>query len=371
MTLDRRTALKLGGAAAATLAFGPAVARSRPLRILILGGTGFIGPHFVSAFAGGGHRVTLFNRGKRDPNPKAGVEELIGDRNGRVEALKNRDWDVVVDNSGYTPSQVKLTADLLSGHVKLYIFVSSISVYADFSKPGITEDSPVAVLKDPKDENVTGETYGGLKALCEQYVQKVYGRHAAIIRPTYIAGPGDVTDRFTYWPWRVARGGEMLAPGKPSDPFQFIDVRDLADFMRRCVEEHITGVYNACNPPGSVTMGSVLEAARHVTGADTRITWASPQFLIDNEIIGEKAQGNYMPIWESADGDSAGAAQVSSDRAVKQGLEFRPLDVTIRDTLEWQRGRPEQEQKLRAGLAPEKEAELLAMLRQDKVHSNP
>jgi 2'-hydroxyisoflavone reductase len=363
MTLNRRDVLKLTGAASLAALAGRAHARAKALKVLILGGTGFIGPHFVRVLGEAGHTLTLFNRGKRDPEAKPGVEQLLGDRNGQIDALKGRDWDVVIDNSGYTPRQVKATADLLKGHVEQYVFISSVAVYADFKKKGIDEDYPLAKLKDPDTDEVTGESYGGLKVLCEQVVESAYGKHATNIRPSYIAGPGDPTDRFTYWPWRVSKGGEMLAPGAPSDPFQFIDVRDLADFMRVCVEKGVSGAYNLCNPPGSVTMGSLLETSRKVTGADTKIVWASAEFLEKNEIIGEQAKGNYMPIWQSAESEDAGIVLCESKRAQKKGLKFRKLETTIKDTLEWQKGRPEDKQKLRAGLSSDQESELLAKLR--------
>ena len=363
MTLKRRDVLKIVGASAIAALAGRAHAKARALKVLILGGTGFIGPHFVRVLGDAGHTLTLFNRGKRDREAKPGVEQLLGDRNGQIDALKGRDWDVVIDNSGYTPKQVKATADLLKGHVKQYIFISSVAVYADFKRKGIDEDYPLAKLKGDNTDEVTGESYGPLKVLCEQVVEAAYGKQATNIRPSYIAGPGDPTDRFTYWPWRVSRGGEMLVPGAPSDPFQFIDVRDLADFMRVCVEKGVSGAYNLCNPAGSVTMGSLLETSRKVTGADTKFVWASAEFLEKNEIIGEKAQGNYMPIWQSAESEDAGIVLCESKRAEKKGLKFRSLETTIKDTLEWQKGRPEDRQKLRAGLTAEQEADLLAKLR--------
>jgi 2'-hydroxyisoflavone reductase len=363
MQIKRRDALKLiSGATAAALAV-PAYAKAKALRVLILGGTGFIGPHFVDVLTAGGHKISLFNRGKRDPSVREGVEQLLGDRNGQVDSLKGRDWDVVIDNSGYKPSQVKLTTDLLKDHVKHYIFISSISVYADFAKAGIDEDYKLAVLKNPTDETVTGESYGGLKVLCEKIVEESYGNRSTIIRPTYIAGPGDHTDRFTYWPWRVSKGGEMLAPGTPNDPFQYIDVRDLADFVRICVEKNVPGKYNLCGPQGAVTMGSLLDESKNVTKANTTFLWASPEFLTAQELIGENAKSNFIPIWEPPVGEQAGLLLVSPARARKKGLKFRSLETTIRDTLEWQKKRPEDKQVLKAGLTMEKEAELLAKLR--------
>jgi len=251
--------------------------------------------------------------------------------------------------------------------VKHYLFISSVAVYGDFKSRSIDESAKLAELPAGEDPDVyKGENYGALKVLAEKVVEKTYGKNATIIRPSYIAGPGDVTDRFTYWPFRVSKGGEMLAPGKPGDPFQFIDVRDLADFVRVCVEKRVSGQYNLCSRPGSVTIGSLLEESKKVTGADTKFTWASAEFLEANEIIGEKATGNFMPIWQSAESDDAGILFCASARAEKKGMKFRSLETTIRETLAWQKGRPEEKQKLRAGLTLEREAELLAKLSQGK-----
>lgn len=363
MQFNRRDLLKLGSGATLAAIAGPVFAKAKSQKVLILGGTGFIGPHFVDALTAGGHTISLFNRGKRDPEVKPGIEQLLGDRNGQIDALKGRDWDVVIDNSGYTPSQVKATGELLKDHVKRYIFISSIAVYADFAKAGVDEDYKLAVLKDPTSEVVNGETYGALKAVCETVVETTYGNRGTIIRPTYIAGPGDHTDRFTYWPWRVSKGGEMLAPGTPNDPFQYIDVRDLADFIRTCVEKTVVGTYNLCGPQGAVTMGSLLEESKRVTRANTTFVWASPEFLTAQEIIGEKAKGNLLPIWQPPVGEEAGLLLVSPARARKKGLKYRSLETTIRDTLEWQKTRPADKQVLKAGLTMEKEAELLVKLK--------
>ncbi len=229
--------------AAASLAMSTHVARgataaSRPgaLRILMLGGTGFIGPHFVREALSRGHALTLFNRGKRQPEPTPGVKTLYGDRDGKLEALESGEWDAVIDNSGYVPRHVRLSTQLLRERVKHYLFISTISVYADLSVPGVTEDAPLEKLADESVEKVDGTTYGGLKVLCERVVQEDFAGRNTIVRPTYIVGPGDHTDRFTYWPWRTSQGGEMLAPGTPADPIQYIDVGDLARFVVDCVE---------------------------------------------------------------------------------------------------------------------------------------
>jgi 2'-hydroxyisoflavone reductase len=362
--MNRREATALAGATMLSALSGrTARAAAAPLRVLILGGTGFIGPHFVAALTAGGHQVTVFNRGRDPDKVPAGVAQLIGDRNGQVDALKGHDWDAVIDNSGYTVHQVRLTADLLKGHIKRYIFISSISAYADLAVPGIDENYKLAKLADPTTEDIGNGNYGGLKALCEQLVERAYQADATIIRPTYIAGPGDTTDRFTYWPVRVARGGEMLAPGTPSDPIQFIDVRDLADFVRRCVEKHLPGRFNICDAPRAVTMGSLLETSRRITGAATKFIWASVPFLTAHKVIGDDAApGNPLPIWNAPVGEDAAAALVSPARALAHGLHFRSLEQTIRDTLQWQKQRPAAQQTLRAGLSAQRESELLNLL---------
>lgn len=363
--MNRRELMKLGTAAAAGLLLQESVsaqnAAAKPLKVLIFGGTGFIGPHFVRELRAGGHKLTLLNRGKRAPGLFPDVETLIGDRNvaGYIDVLKGREWDVVVDDSGYFPRQVQASADALKDRVQHYIYISSISAYAEPIPPGIDEDYKLASLDDPDAKEITEKNYGGLKAACEQVVEKTFGARQAVIRPTYIVGPGDHTDRFTYWPWRVARGGTMLVPGTPEDPMQFIDVRDLADFTRRCVEQRIAGRYNLCNPPGAVTMGDVLEAAKRVTKANTTFRWAPLKFLEDNKLL----ESGELTTWSPPSGDTAGFSLVSSARAVAKGLRFRSVETTVRDLLAWHEQRPaEQKQKLRAGLTPEREADLLKKL---------
>jgi len=358
--MNRRDAIKLGAATAGVLMAGISAAQAKSLRVLIFGGTGFIGPHCVETLRAHGHKLTLFNRGKRNPKLFPDVETLIGDRNGQVDAIKGRDWDVVIDDSGYTPKQVKLTTDLLKSRVQHYIFVSSISAYADLTPPGIDEDYHLATLKDPTVEEISDGTYGGLKALCEKTVEQAFGKNCAVVRPTYIVGPGDSSDRFTYWPVRVAKGGEMLAPGSARDTIQFIDVRDLADFMRLCVEQRFNGSYNASNPPGAVTMGDLLEMSKRVSGANTKFVWAPTEFLDKNKAL----ESGEVPIWSPPVGEFAGATLISSARAVEKGLRFRTLETTVRDTLAWHAKRPAAEQqKLRAGFSPEREAQLLKLLK--------
>jgi 2'-hydroxyisoflavone reductase len=360
--MKRREAIKLlAGTAAACSGLGESAwAQGRPMKVLILGGTGFIGPHFVDVLRARGHKLTLFNRGRRNPKMFPDLETLIGDRNGPVDSLKGRDWDVVIDDSAYIAKHAQLTTELLKGHVGHYIFTSSISAYADLAAPGIDEDAKVAQLTDPTVDKVTDQTYGGLKAVCEKIVTDAFGEHSTVIRPSYIVGPGDPTDRFTYWPVRVARGGDMFVPGSPSDPIQFVDVRDLADFTRGCVEQPFAGTYNLCNPPGAVTMGDLLQSAKKVSGANTKFIWASVEFVEAQKLL----ESGELPIWLPPGGEYAGMGLVSSARAVAKGLRFRPVDTTVRDTLAWHAKRPkEQQEKLRAGLAPQRESELLKQLR--------
>jgi len=363
--MNRRDAIKSATALAlGSMASTSVWSQSSKLRVLILGGTGFIGPHFVEVLRAQGHTITLFNRGRRNPGLFKDIETLIGDRDGKLDALRGRDWDVVIDDSGFVPRIVRQSVELLHDHVQHYIYISSISAYADLSKPNLDEDQPLAVLGDPTVEQMSDAAYGGLKALCEQVVQKAYGKRSAAIRPSYIVGPGDTSDRFTYWPVRVSRGGEMLAPGTASDPIQFIDVRDLADFMRLCVERRIGGSYNLCNAPHSVTMGSLLDTSKKISHADTHFVWADATFLEQQHLT----DSGELPIWSPPTGATAGAALISPARAVAQGLRFRSLETTITDTLAWQRQRPAAHnmnggQKLRAGLSPERETELLALLK--------
>jgi 2'-hydroxyisoflavone reductase len=359
--MNRREILQLLAAATTVPIFGQwAHAAATPLRVLMLGGTGFIGPHTIAALRLAGHQITLFNNDKESAKKFPQMESLFGDRDGKIEALSGRDWDVVIDNSGYVTRHVKLTADALKDRVGHYIFISSISAYRDLTPPGIDEDYPLATLADPTVEKVTNDTYGGLKAACENVVREVYGSRYTVIRPTYIVGPGDPTDRFTYWPARAAQGGEMLAPGTSHDPVQFIDVRDLADFIAACAQHRHAGNYNVCNAPLSVRMGQLLDSSRKISRARTKVVWVDEKFIEE-----QKFEGNEIPIWSPTEGEYAGAALVDPARAVAKGLKFRPLNVTVRDTLAWNATRPaERREKLRAGLSMDQERALLQKWRQ-------
>ena len=325
-----------------------------PVKILILGGTVFLGRHLVDAALARGHEVTLFNRGQHNPDLYPQVEKLRGDRNGNLDTLKGRRWDTVIDTSGYVPRIVRESAELLSGATNHYTFISTISVFADFSTPGLNEESPTGKLKDESVEEVSGETYGPLKALCEQAAAQAMPGRVLTIRPGLIVGPYDPTDRFTYWPHRVARGGEVLAPGNPQKQVQFIDARDLAEWNIRMIEAGKTGIYNATGPDHGLTMGKTLDECKAVSGSDANFTWVPEQFLLDRGV----QPWMELPLWLPEDGDHAGMNSVDCSKAFAAGLTFRPLAGTIRDTLAWDATRPA-DHEWRAGMKPEREAELL------------
>ena len=326
----------------------------RHLKILILGGTVFLGRHIVEAALERGHEVTIFNRGRHNPDLFPQVEHLQGDRDGDLVALRGRSWDAVIDTSGYVPRVVRASAELLEPAVKEYVFISTISVYADTSRPGTNEETPVGRLDDETVEEVTGETYGPLKALCEQVVEEVYPGRALIIRPGLIVGPDDPTDRFTYWPRRVAAGGTVLAPGRPETPVQFIDVRDLAGWTIRMVEEHRTGVYNATGPDRELSLGEVLETSKAVTESDAEIVWVPEAFLLERDV----APWSELPLWLPDTEEYRGFHRNDVGRALGAGLTFRPLADTIRDTLNWDADQPA-DRELQAGMEAEREAALL------------
>ena len=330
------------------------------MRILIIGGTVFLGRHLVESALARSHEVTIFHRGKSNPGLFPQVETILGDREQDVNKLgeAGRIWDAVIDTSGYFPRIVRLSAQTLKPNVSRYVFISSVSVYQDFSKVGIAESAPVAKIQDETVEEITGETYGALKALCEETVRDIYGLdRSLIIRPGLIVGPHDPTDRFTYWPIRVARGGDVLVPDQPEAPVQIIDVRDLADWIIRLIEQHRSGTYNATGPDYKLTLGKLLEVSKQVSGSNARFRWASVDFLNQNEI----APWSDLPVWVPDDEESAGFSRVDVSKAIQAGLTFRPLEETVRDTLEWAQSRPP-DHKCGAGLPTEREAEVLATL---------
>jgi len=325
------------------------------VNILILGGTVFLGRHLVEAARARGHEVTLFNRGQHHPDLFPDVEKLRGDRDGNLDALRGRRWDAVVDTCGYVPRVVRASAELLADAVSYYTFVSSLSVYAATRQPGTDESAPVGRLQDETVEEITGETYGPLKALCEQAAERVMPGRVLNVRPGLVVGPHDPTDRFTYWPARVARGGDVLAPGRPDRQIQFIDVRDLAEWMIHAVEQNHTGVYNADGPDYHLSMGTLLETSKIASDSHAHFVWVEDQFLIDSAV----QPWSEVPLWiPESDPDAAGFFAFDCRKAIAAGLTFRPLEETIRVTLEWETTRSTTHE-WRAGLRPEREKELL------------
>lgn len=351
----RRDLLK---AAAALTAAGPlgAAVPAGQRTLLILGGTGFIGPHLTRDAQRLGWKVTHFNRGKHGAGDLEGVETLIGDRKGQLDALRHHRWDALVDDTGYIPKYCRMSAQLLAPEVRYALFISSISVYDSFAKRN-DEHGALGKLKDPEAEQVTETSYGPMKVLCEQYTQQAFGKRASIVRPGYIVGPLDPTDRFTYWPVRYARGGEMLVPGTPEDPIQVIDVRDLSAWMMQLVLARTPGVFNAVSAPRQFTMGQLMEACRGAAPeAKTEVTWVPETFLAQQW----KPEELDLPPWAPLSGDSAGASLTATARAERAGLHCRPLAETVRDTLQWYRSLPaERQSKLRAGLDAQREDDTL------------
>jgi 2'-hydroxyisoflavone reductase len=334
------------------------------MRLLILGGTVFLGRHIVEAALQRGHTVTLFNRGQHNAELFPQVERLRGDRRaeGGLDVLKGRAWDVVIDTCGYIPREVRASAGLLAGAVERYLFISTESVYADFRTAGIDESYPTGTLADESVEDVTGETYGPLKVLCERAAEAALPGRTLILRPGLIVGPHDPTDRFTYWPARVARGGEMLAPARPDYPIQFIDVRDLAGWTVTLAEQRATGTFNADGLPNAVTLGALLETSRAQSSSNAPVQWVAESFLLEHKV----APWSELPLWiPEGDGDAVGFATISVHKARDAGLVQRPLAETVRDTLAWLATRPADHQ-WRAGLTPEREAELLQRWREQR-----
>jgi 2'-hydroxyisoflavone reductase len=369
LSFSRRDLLRLSALAASAVAL-PARADTgpvKPIRLLILGGTGFIGPHQVRYALARGHHVTVFNRGRQKEAWPGPVEELLGDRNGDLKALEDREWDVCIDNPTSLPVWVRDAARVLKGHIGQYVFVSTISVYAANDKPA-DETAPLVAYNgdDPMAETIKSlganqRLYGPLKALSEKEAQTQYGEAiTTIVRPSLIAGPGDETDRFTYWPVRLARGGEILAPGDGSDPVQFIDARDLAEWTIRLAEQRTTGVFNATGPASPITMRQMLAGIAQGIEVDPKLVWAPGDVLKANNV----SAWSDMPVWMPGQGRTFGFHRRDLSRAVAEGLTYRPLPLTAADTLAWFRTLPSERQgKLRAGLTSEREAELLAKLR--------
>lgn len=387
MSTSRRNFLKWSAAAGGALSFGalpdlalgavpgaaprtvaPPVERAAtPLDMLIIGGTGFTGPEQVNYALARGHRVTLFNRNKTRPDFfKGRVTELIGDLNSDTSALAGHDFDVVIDNPTTSPVWVRNVAKYMAGHTKHYIFISTESVYVDNSRPWADETdalTPMPAGLDPFGVPIAEarKYYGALKTFCEGFVQRTYPGISTIIRPGLIVGPLDRSDRFTYWPVRIDRGGEVLAPGHPDEPAQYIDARDLAEWTIRMAENRTFGIYNGVGPNGPLTMAELLYGIKAVTTAGAQFTWVPADFLHDQKISAWRD----MPVWVPDSGPTLGFMQRSNARAIAAGLTFRPLATTARDTLEYNNTRPEEQRKALAagavaGISAEREAQVIA-----------
>jgi 2'-hydroxyisoflavone reductase len=337
------------------------------MRLLVLGGTVFLGRHIVAAATERGHDLTLFNRGHSDPAPIAGVEQIHGDREHDLSRLASRRWDAVIDTSGYLPRVVRASAEALADAVERYVFVSSISAYGTFPGPGLSEDAPLAPPPPPDAEDVL-RYYSELKAACEHEVQSVLPERALVVRPGLIVGPHDPTNRFTYWVRRLADGGRALAPGAREQPVQLIDARDLGEWIVRMAEERTTGVYNATGPATPLAFGEMLERIRDATGrvASAELVWIQEDHLAEAGV----EPWDDLPLWLDLPRhpDFRGFLAVDIGRALGAGLTFRPLEETVADTLAWAGdgaqapARPAGVPLPPAGLSREREAELLAQL---------
>jgi 2'-hydroxyisoflavone reductase len=352
-----------------TAAAGPEVGRaSRPLKILVLGGTGLIGPPMVAYAVARGHQVTLFNRGKTNTELFPELERIIGDRNDDISALaaevaKGRRWDVVIDNTASIPRWVEESAGLLKDSAGLYLYTSSISAYADSATPGADETAPLGTIsaeeaaKVKTNRDITDTNYGPLKASCEKAAQTAFPGRSIVVRPGLIVGPGDSSDRFTYWPVRIHRGGEVMAPGNPTDPVQFIDCRDLGEWYVRLVEDSAIGVYNGVGPASPMSIAEMLYGIRATTGGELSFTWVDAGFLKQHEV----EEWGEMTVWVPPAGEYAGFSSSSIARAKKAGLTFRPLATTAVDTVAYWSSLPDERRaKPRAGLDPDKERAVLA-----------
>ena len=317
------------------------------MKLLVLGGTKFLGRATVETALARGHEVTLFNRGQTNPDLFPGVEKLRGDRSGDLSALSSGTWDAVVDTSAYVPEHARSAGEALAGAAGYYVFISSLSAYADPSGP-LDEDSPLAELAPGQPDDRLLEdfaNYGALKVLCERAAVDGFGGPAAVVRPGLIVGPHDPTGRFTYWPHRVAQGGEVLAPGLADEQVQFIDVRDLGDWLVHLCERRVEGPFNVANR--GVTWRMLLETCHEVSGSNAEFVWVDPEFLVEHE-VGEWME---VPMWLY---EEVGLHSTDVSRAVDSGLTFRPLDETVRGTLD------QAETTKEAGLDPKREAELIA-----------
>ncbi len=333
----------------------------KPLKILFLGGTGFLGPHTVNYAIARGHKVTLFNRGRSKEGLFPDLEAIVGNRDPKIDkglaGLKGKQWDCVIDTSGYVPRIVNASSKLLAPHCQHYLFISSISAYADFTKSGMQEDAAVGTLEDTTVETIDGETYGPLKAYSEQAAENNFKGRTTVIRPGLIAGPRDRTDRYTYWPVRIAKAGEVLAPGDGQDYVQYIDVRDLGQFIVHCLEQKAFGIFNATSPMDNETTQDMLGHCKQALSSNAAFTWADTDFLQQHEVMPWAG----MPLWVPRNGEIGGISRINSSKAEQLGLNARPRSETAVDTFTWFGQQTEARRKmLRAGISSKKETEVLA-----------
>ena len=375
MKSSRREFILKSGAAAAALGLGMSYANSstnkkikkakKSLKILILGGTAFTGPHLIKYAMDRGHSISIFNRGKTKPTVHKAmfdrVEQLIGDRNDNLEALKGRQWDAVIDNYAVYPRWVRQTADILKDNVDIYLFNSTLGVAKDFSKRGINEDDPVATTDTPDLEDMS--LYGPLKALSEQVTRDAFKERAIIVRPHLIVGPGDTTDRFTYWAVRVKKGGEILAPGSLNRPVQYIDARDLSKFMIHLIENRTVGTFSGVGPLAELSMAELLYGMRAVVSNDISFTWVDQKFVEKYDNI-----WNLFPNpWYPLGGEWDGFGSFNNSKSVKEGLTYRPLAETVKDTLTWwDTLSAERTIKTKVGIEFDEEKKILAKWKNNK-----
>ena len=384
MTTTRRDFLAQAGLAAGALAVAPAAfgapRTNKKLKLLILGGTGFLGPHVVWDALEHGHEITLFNRGQTNPELFSELETLTGDRYSdyaslEAEIARGRKWDGVIDTLAYVPKVVEDAINVLKPGIDHYVVVSTVSVYASNDVPGMTEDAELATVSDDVAAGIpthreVGMHYGAMKARCEAAADRLMPGQVANVRPGLICGARDTTGRFSYWPIRASEGGTMIAPGTPTDPVQIIDVRDLARFINRTIEDRATGAFTVVTPPGEVTMGDVIEGSIKAAGADTTPEWINADFLAAHGV----QPWQDMPAWvPTSTPGYAGFGLASTARAQAAGLTCRPVRDTALAALEYYRTRPDilaesmgeefdraqLEQRIRGGLTPMREAEVL------------
>ena len=333
------------------------------LKVLILGGTSFLGPYLIEELQEHGHEVTVFNRGTQNSSLSSTVEKLQGNRDGDLKALEGRRWDAIIDTSGHLPRVVEASSKILAEATHHYTFISTIGVYENFSKLDMDEDYPLAKLSDETSEEITEKTYGALKACCEDVICRYFPNRSLIIRPGLIVGPLDPTDRFAYWPIRVMEGGKILAPGKPTQNLQFIDVRDLAKWIVLMIERQAIGIYNATGPAIPITFGQLIEKCQEFSKNNAAIQWVDEDFLIENEV----QDWSEVPLWLSYKRNMPGFLNINVQKAIHAGLTLRPLSETISSVLSWDSSR--ENIKRQAGLDREKEKDLLRLWEQSKENN--